>query len=119
MKPYRKYDDLLQEQLQEDPRRVTGYLREGIRDYEDSGESKVLCGVLRDIIKARGGMTKLSRKIGIKIPNLYSLLSGKSNLQFISLCKIVNALGLTFNVEKKTRIQEPKKTVKKRAKKTA
>jgi len=106
MKPYRKYDDLVQEMLQEDPSLLRGYLKDGLRDYQETGEVKILCKVLKRIINAKGGMSRLARKSGIGRENLYSILSGKANFQFISLCRIVDALGLTFNVEKKQPMEE-------------
>jgi len=96
-----KYDDDLQENLQSDPAFLNEYLQKGLKDFIKTGKFDVFSCVLRHVVKAKGGMTWLSRKSGLKRINLYAVLSGNTSFQFKNFCKIINALGLTLELKKR------------------
>lgn len=71
--------------------------------YEDS-EDIFLLG-LRDVVEARGGIGKLSKKTALNRINLYRSLSKKGNPKLSSLTVILEAVGLQlqFSAAKKKR----------------
>lgn len=49
---------------------------------------------LRDIVKARGGVTRIARAAGLGRESLYKTLSPGHSPEFKTICAILNALGL-------------------------
>jgi probable addiction module antidote protein len=52
---------------------------------------------LRDIVKARGGMTELAKTTGLGRESLYKSLSAEGNPEFKTIVTILKALGLTVD----------------------
>lgn len=66
---------------------------------EDGGEPEVIALTLRDIAKARGGVTKLARETGLTRMALYKILNGESAPSFVTLQKILKAFDLELTIK--------------------
>lgn len=86
--PTSSYEDYLMEDLA-DPEEAAGYLSACLEE----GPDVFLLG-LRDVAKAQGGMTRLSRESQLAREPLYRMLSEGGNPTFASITAIMNALGI-------------------------
>jgi probable addiction module antidote protein len=84
--------EIFQDELQ-DPEYAAGLLKIAL-DEEDFA-TFLVC--LRDIVKARGGMTALAQATGLGRESLYKTLSSDGNPEFKTIITILNALGLKIN----------------------
>ena len=82
---------------------VTEHLRtqEDMQLYLDAcmeeGDPALIAAALGDIARAYG-MTRLARDTGMAREALYRSLSGQGNPEFATILKVVDALGLRFQV---------------------
>ena len=60
---------------------------------EDPGDGSLIRTALNDIARARG-MTHIARETGLGRESLYKALSEKGNPEFMTIMKVVKALGL-------------------------
>jgi probable addiction module antidote protein len=95
---YRTFDEVLVEQLQEDPEFAQLYLKGSLEKYEKNKDAFYLLHSLKCIAKARVGMTELSRKSGLSRQSLYRIFKAEVPLRFDTLDAILNALGFRLSV---------------------
>jgi probable addiction module antidote protein len=69
------------------------YLEAALED----GDPGVVAAVLGDIARAKG-MTKIAKKSGLGRESLYKALSREGNPEFVTVLKVVKALGLKLKV---------------------
>ena len=76
----------------------TEELRQGYLDFvaQDGTEEEFLEAV-NTVARARG-MTKTAQEVGITREGLYKALSPKGNPSFMTVCKILRAIGYRFSV---------------------
>src|SRR5690242_10541661 len=79
-----------QDELQ-DPEYAAGLLKVALE--EEGFETFLVC--LRDIVKARGGMTGLAQATGLGRESHYKTLSPNGNPEFKTVLAILKALGLS------------------------
>jgi probable addiction module antidote protein len=84
----RDYEESLAEDLA-DPVEAAAYLT---ACYEDCPETFRLG--LRDVAKARGGISKLADETNIAREHLYQIMSAEGNPTFQSLSTVLEALGV-------------------------
>ena len=77
-----------------EPNEAIGYLNSCLE--EDNPELFLLA--LKDVIRAQGGIAKISRKTNLNREGLYNMLSEKGNPRFSSLEAILEAIGLKLLV---------------------
>lgn len=65
--------------------------------HENDAESFLL--TLRKLAKAQGGMSSLSKKVGINRQNLYRTFASTGNPKFRSLNSILKGLGYRLSIE--------------------
>ncbi len=94
--PVKNYDDFLIESLK-DPEEAIAYLNAALEDTE---YPEVFLIALRDVSKAWGGLSNLSKTTDLNRQNLYNLLSKDGNPRWSSMIKILNALNLRFTTVK-------------------
>jgi len=66
---------------------------------DERDEPRVLLDALRQLTEARGGITKIAKKAGIKRESLSRALSSRGNPRFSTLAAIAKAVGLRLTVE--------------------
>ena len=93
-----KYEEKLHEALR-DGEEAKFYLQAAMSDYQQEGDMSCLLLAIRDVVKARGGMTALSEKTKLSRESLYKALSNTGNPQFSTLWIILSALGFHFVIE--------------------
>ncbi len=75
--------------------------KEDIADYLDAvledGDPELLKAALGDIARAKG-MTDIARLAGVGRANLYKALSPEGNPEFVTVAKVLKALGLRLSV---------------------
>ena len=88
------YEDDLMAWLQ-DPTHAAEYINAAIED----GDREVFLLALRDLAKARGGMTAVAEQARISRTSLYKTLSPRGNPEFKSVTALLHSLGLKLTVE--------------------
>ncbi len=75
--------------------------KEDIADYLDAvledGDPELLKAALGDIARAKG-MTDIAQAAGLGRANLYKALSPEGNPEFVTVAKVLKALGLRLSV---------------------
>lgn len=88
------YDNDLIAWLQ-DPAHAAEYINAAIED----GDREVFLLALRDLAKARGGMTAVAEQAKISRTSLYKTLSPRGNPEFKNVTALLHSLGLKLTVE--------------------
>ena len=83
----------------QDPEYAAIYLNDAL--HEGSLEEFYLA--LRNVIKANQGMTEIATSTELGRESLYKALSESGNPQFLTVQKIVGALGLQISIEPVTK----------------
>lgn len=63
---------------------------------EDPGDGSLIRTALNDIARARG-MTQIAREAGMGRESLYKALGEKGNPEFVTIMKVVRALGMKLH----------------------
>lgn len=71
------------------------YLNAALED----GDTRVLLKALRNVAKARGGLSKLASKTRLSRESLYRMLSDRGNPELSSLGRILRYFGLRLAVQ--------------------
>ena len=64
----------------------------------EDGNKEILLEALRNIAKAKGGMTSLAKETGLNRESLYKTLSESGNPKYETLTVIIKALGFRLSV---------------------
>ena len=88
MKGIRDHKAAIIERLKTDEKYRKAYLNEALNE----DEPVVVLSMLRDVVEATRGFTKLAKETGLARQSLYKVLSEKGNPEFGSVWKIVRIL---------------------------
>lgn len=72
---------------------IIAYLEAALED----GDPSLIIAALGDIARSKG-MTYIARETGLGRESLYKALSNNGNPEFTTVLKVINALGLRFQV---------------------
>ena len=78
----------------EDPNYAAEYLARVLAEKD----SAAFLIALKDVVAASGGMGSLARRVGLKRPSLYKILSRNGNPTLETLQEILEPLGLRVSV---------------------
>jgi probable addiction module antidote protein len=81
-----------------------GNAAEYINAAIEDGEWEVFLLALRDVAKARGGMTAVAEKAQLGRESLYKVLSKRGNSEFKSIASVLHGMGLRLTVEPETKL---------------
>ena len=95
--PSVSHHDWLIKRLRADPEEASGYLNAAL----EAGDRKAFLVALKNVIEARGGMTKFSRSCKINRVSLYKMLSGNGNPGFLNILLLLHHAGFRFRAETK------------------
>lgn len=70
-----------------------------LRDALESGEAAYIAQAIGAVARARGGLSELERRTGIKRQSLNKALSTKGNPTLDTLLPVLKALGLRLVIE--------------------
>jgi probable addiction module antidote protein len=93
-KPYDPVDYL------KTPDDIAEYLNAAIED----GNEQLMLAVIRDIVRAMGGMSELSRETGLSRESLYRALSDDGNPKLSNFVAVLHALNLELAVRPRKRV---------------
>ena len=88
MKGLRDHKSAIIAHLKKDESFRNAYLNDALNE----DEPKVVISMLRDVVDATRGFTKLAKETGLARQSLYKALSDKGNPEFRSVWKIVRIL---------------------------
>ncbi len=97
-KNYIYFDEYLQKKLK-DKNRAIGFLRAALEDYLVCGNREVFVGCLKSVIKAQGGITKLSKRTGLSRQALYKIIEPDSKTGFETMSTLFSGLGFYLSLE--------------------
>jgi probable addiction module antidote protein len=89
-------DSILDQRLSNSAEAV-GYLNACLED----GDMGLFLLSLQDVVRAQGGMSRISKKAHLNREGLYDMLSMKGNPRLLSLEALLEALGMKLLVSKK------------------
>ena len=92
------YKDLIV--LLKDPEEATAYLNAAL----EAGDKKAFLLALKNVVEARGGMTRISRHTGMNRVSLYKMLSVNGNPAFENILRLLQTTGIRLQVVPKTRV---------------
>lgn len=78
-----------------DPEEAAGYLEAALED----GNEEVFLMALRDVAEARGGLSRISKKVKMNRAHLYKILSKRGNPEVRTLASLLKAFGLRLGVK--------------------
>ena len=95
--PAVSHHDWLIKRLKADSKEAEGYLNAAL----EAGDKKAFLMALRNVIEARGGMTKVARASKMNRVSLYKMLSGNGNPSFGNILIILQTAGIRFKTATK------------------
>ncbi len=91
------HHDWLIKRLKADPEEASGYLNAAL----EAGDKKAFLMALRNVIEARGGMTRFAKASNINRVSLYKMLSGNGNPGLLNVLLLLHHAGMRFKAETK------------------
>jgi len=82
----------------ESPEEMAAYLEACIQ--ESDGDAAFIAKALGDIARAKG-ITQIAREQGLSRESLYKALSGERSPRFVTILKVISALGLQLRASVK------------------
>jgi probable addiction module antidote protein len=93
-----KLENYLKGQFQ-DEENVKEYINAALEQYFEDHNKELFLASLKEVIKAKGGVTEFSRQVHINRQHIYKMLSDKGNPSFDNIGSLLIALGLKLQVE--------------------
>ena len=85
--------------LLQDPKQLEAYLEVVIEEYKETRDVRSLLVSLRNIVEAKGGITKLAEKTKLNRQALYRTLSLEGNPRLDTLDIILKELGFEIDIK--------------------
>lgn len=99
--PDQKWEDYLDERFEREPAEAADYLTACLED----GDPEVFLLALRDVARARGGISQLAEATELNREHLYRMLSESGNPRLRSLEVLLDALGFRLAITLKEAAQ--------------
>lgn len=93
MKPAVDYHKFLIEDLK-DPQEASAYLNAAL----EAGDKKAFLLALKNVLEARGGMSRMARHAKINRVSLYKMLSSNGNPAFENILRLLPPAGICLRV---------------------
>ncbi|MBM3633092.1 MAG: putative addiction module antidote protein [Alphaproteobacteria bacterium] len=97
MRKLRKFKEALLEDLK-DPQYAQTYLSVALEEYEKDKDVSAFLMALRDVVEAKGGITKLAEKTHLNRQSLYKSLSAEGDPKLNTVETVLNGLGYRLSV---------------------
>lgn len=98
MRKYRKFQDVLIDDLRSDPEQAYAYLQVALEEFGQDGDTEHLMVALRNVTEARGGVPELARQVKMGKTSLYRALSEKGNPTLSTVGAILHGLGYRLSL---------------------
>lgn len=99
MRKYRKFQDVLIDELRDDPAQAYGYLQVALEEFDQNGDTEHLMLALRNVTEAQGGVPELARQVNMGKTSLYKVLSEKGNPTISTVNTILHGLGYRLAIK--------------------
>ena len=99
MRKYRKWREIVIEQLAGDWNAALDYIQFAIEEYQIDKDTPVLLLSLRTFVESQGGIAELAKKTGMDEEMLSKTLSGEKAPRIDILANILTALGCRLSIE--------------------
>ena len=99
MKKYRKWRDILIEELTADWAAALDYIQFALEEYQIDGDTSVFLLAFRTFVASRGGIEKVAQCTGIDPETLLEILSSEEAPRVDMLGVILNATGCRLSIE--------------------
>ena len=99
MRKYRKWREIVIEQLAADSDAALDYIQFAMTEYQVDGDTAVFLLSLRTFIESQGGVAELGKKTGIEAQTLLEVLTNDDAPCLDTLRIIFNALGCRLSIE--------------------
>ena len=97
MKPAVSYREELMKALK-DPEEASAYLNAAL----EAEDKKAFLLALRNVLEARGGMTRISRRTNLHRVSLYKMLSRNGNPAFENILQLLHTAGVRLQMVPKS-----------------
>lgn len=99
MRKYRKWRDILIEQLAADPTAAIGFLQAVMEDYQVFRNSAAVVGAVQAVIESQGGIAEIAKRTGMDPETLSKILSSEESPHLDTFATILKALGCRLSIE--------------------
>lgn len=99
MRKYRKWRDIVVEQLAADWDEALDYIQFAIEEYQIDGDTAVLLLSLETFIESQGGVEKVAKRTAMAPETLLKILSSNEVPYLDTFTTILNALGGRLSIE--------------------
>lgn len=99
MRKYRKWRDIVVEQLAANWDEALDYIQFAIEEYQVDGDTDVLLLSLETFIASQGGIEEVARRTAIAPETLSKTLSSNEGPYLDTFTTILNALGCQLSIE--------------------
>lgn len=111
MREYRTWEEILMERFTSDWEEAIGYLDVALEEYQEDGDTPFFLLGLQNVVEARGGVSKVAKKIGIAPQVLSDMLSSEKPPRLDLLSAVLTALGCRLSIRpletEDTRVKHP------------
>lgn len=99
MRKYRKWREIVIEQLASDWNAALDYIQFAMEEYQFDKDTTVFLLALQTFVESQGGIAELAKKTGMDEKMLSKTLSGKKAPRIDTLATILTALGCRLSIE--------------------
>lgn len=99
MTEYQTWHEYLIERLAADPEKMISYLDVALEEYQEDGDAPFFLLGLQNVVEARGGVSKVAKKIGIAPQALSDMLSSDEAPRVDMFSAILAALGCRLSIQ--------------------
>lgn len=99
MRKYRKWRDILIEQLAADPTAAIGFLQAVMEDYQVFRNSAAVVSAVQAVIESQGGTAEVAKRTAMAPETLAKILSSDEAPRIDTLVTILTALGCRLSIE--------------------
>ena len=99
MRKYRKWRDILIEELAADPTAAIGFLQAVMEDYQVFRNSAAVVSAVQAVIESQGGVAEIAKRTAMSPETLSKILSSEDAPYLDTLATILKALGCRLSIE--------------------
>ena len=99
MRKYRKWRDILIEQLAADPTAAIGFLQAVMEDYQVFGNPAAVMSAVQAVVEAQGGVTEVAKRTSMDPQTLTKALSSEDTPRVDTLRTILTGIGCRLSIE--------------------
>ncbi len=99
MRKYRKWRDILIEQLAADPTAAIGFLQAVMEDYQVFRNPAAVVSAVQAVIESQGGIEEIAKRIAMAPETLSKILSSEKALHLDTFATILKALGCQLSIK--------------------